>query len=492
MKRENKRGLSTVVATLLIILIVIVAIAILWGVIRAVIVNNSEQISLGKFTIDLQIVAVYPSDSTSDTGIKVKRNPGEGELEGIVFSILDDKGDTHIYEKHNISLQQLEVKTFFVPYHGKVVSVSIYPILLGTSGKTQTGGVSDTYHYTGGNNNGGGYISPGCIPNCTGKTACQDNGCGGNCGLDCSGDTPYCLQGVCEGDSGGREPNCSCSANICIGRTCEDGLGGHCPGQITVEQDCGSLMCGESPNGCGNCGSCDTGYYCNGGTCSPICLASDCGSRICGGIPGRSECGETFCGLCNITAGETCNETSGTCFICDPITNCIGKQCGEDGCGGQCGDCKISPFNSSYECNFDNNLCEMCTPDCTGGRNCNVSLNGCGECGECTGQDTCINGFCTPPEEILNSGTVVSVWPLPIGRNLFVSGDLPEYGEDYNLSNGHFVKITSLYSRCYQILSIDYPVNPGQYTVIKVSTASTDIEVGDHYEIWETIDGCNR
>jgi hypothetical protein len=493
MKREDKRGLSTVVATLLIILLVIVAVAIVWGVIRTIIVNNSNQITLGKFTIDLKIVSIR--QTPQDVNIKVKRNAGEGELEGIVFSIFDGER-THIYEKHNVSLEPLEMKTFVVDYQGNIVSVSIYPILLTDAGKTLTGGVSDTYYPS---STGGGYISGNCTTNCTDKS-CGDNGCGGSCG-GCSGSTPYCVQGTCSSNNQGLIGNCSCAANICTGTTCDDGLGGSCPGELTIEQDCGAQMCGESPNGCGSCGSCgDSGHYCNEGTCSPICLPSDCGSRICGGIPGRSECGETFCGLCNAAAGETCNETSGTCFVCQP--DCLGKQCGDDKCGGSCGDCKISPFNSSYNCNATQS-CQMCTPDCVAlGKECGPVPNGCGEsCGNCTElygypENSCTaEGMCFPPEESLNNGTVVSVWPLPIGRNLFVSNGLPLYGEDEkiaNLSNAHFVKIVSAYKRCYQILEIDYPVNPGQYTVVKVSMASTDIEVGDYYEIWETLEGCNR
>jgi hypothetical protein len=491
MKREDVRGLSTVVATLLIILLVIVAVAIVWEVVRTIITNNSEQISLGKFTIDLQIVSI--KQTPQDVNIKVKRNAGEGNLEGIVFSIFDGN-NTHIYEKHNVSLEPLEVKTFVVDYQGKIVSISIYPILLGASGKTQTGGVSDTYYPT--SSGGGGVISGNCTVDCTGKS-CGDNSCGGSCG-DCSGSTPYCVQGTCTSNSGGLIGNCSCSTTICVGTTCSDGLGGSCPGELTVEEDCGSLMCGESPSGCGSCGSCgDAGHYCNEGTCSPICLPSDCGSRVCGSIPSRPDCGETFCGLCNATAGETCNETSGTCFVCQP--NCIGKQCGDNGCGGSCGDCKLSPFNESYNCNASQ-LCQMCTSDCSAlGKECGPVPNGCGQsCGNCTElygypENSCTNGICIPPEKSLNNGTVLSVWPEPIGHNFLTGSSLPLYGENHTyLNNAHFVKITSLYSRCYSIIKIDYPINPGQYTVIQVSVASTDIEQGNQYEIWKTLDGCNR
>lgn len=486
MKKGDVRGLSTVIATLLIILLVIIAVVIVWGVVRSIIKNSSESISLGKFTIDLEIVKVYPSDGISGTGIKVRRNPGEGELEGIIFSILDDEGNTHIYEKHNVNLNPLEIKTFFVDYHGSIVSVSIYPILLGASGKTLTGGISDTYYYIGGDS-GGGYISPGCIPNCTGKTACQDNGCGDNCGLECSENTPYCVQGNCEADSGGIERDCSCQTTTCIGTTCDDGLGGSCLGELTLEESCRSIVCG--PSQCEDCGGCDDDYYCSGGMCSPNCSTSDCELRECGGIPGRSECGETICGLCNATAGETCNITTGTCFICDAFTNCIGKDCGDDGCGGDCGDCKLSPFNSSYNCNFNNNLCEMCTPDCNDGEiKCGNSSNLCGECGECTGEDSCIDGICVPPEVVLNLGTIFSVWPINVGI-YFDSDNLPKSGVSYT---NYWVKLPG--SICLQIDKFVTPVIPQIYNMsyIKFVTSSSSIKDGDSYEIWETYEGCTR
>ena len=338
MKKGDKKGLSTVVATLLIILLVMIAVAILWAVIRSVIKNNAESISLGQFTVSLEIIKVYPSDGVSQTGIKVRRNAGKGDLEGIVFSIFDGE-ETHLFTEHipkNDSFDEFEIRTFFVNYTGNITSISLYPIFTGESGKTLTGDIQDTFYvyYTGSTGGtggpGSGDIDPDCEPSCLGKD-CGDDGCAGSCG-NCSGLTPFCVSGSCEADDGGVEPDCSCALSTCIGRTCDDGLGGSCYG--IVQPNCGDdQMCGRAPNGCGGndvCGSCSTGWWCDNELC----------------------CQE----------GE--HNSGGVCQTdCDPIANCAGKECGSDGCGGTCppGDCEYE-YGTGYICN-GNGLCEFCDHD---------------------------------------------------------------------------------------------------------------------------------
>ena len=77
--RLNNRGLSTIVATLLILLLVMVAVGIIWVVVRNVIQSGTEQISLGKYTLDLQIEQVQKI-SDSQINVKLKRNAGDGEF----------------------------------------------------------------------------------------------------------------------------------------------------------------------------------------------------------------------------------------------------------------------------------------------------------------------------------------------------------------------------------------------------------------------------
>jgi hypothetical protein len=538
MKKGDTRGLSTVIATLLIILLVIVAVAIVWGVIRTIIVNNSQQISTGQFTIDLKIVSI--KQNPNDVDVKVKRNPGEGDLEGITFAVFDGE-NTHVYEKHNVSLNPLETKTFVLDYKGKIVSISIYPTFSTSSGKISTGSIADTYYNLKNNENQS--ISPDCVPNCSVGAQCGDNGCGGTCGT-CSGAKPNCnASGMCTSQPVGSS-DCSCSLTTCAGRTCSDNIGGSCFGIIQpncTDSSGNTIMCGNSTNGCGDCGTCaeghcDNGICCGegyhslpGGGCSKDCSINDCGIRNCGALPERSDCGETFCGVCNTAIGEKCNITTGQCSICQP--NCAGKQCGDDGCGGSCGDCSATYgstfscnqstslciecqkdcgarqcgsvpngcgescgnctalYNLSYTCN-ENWLCAMCVPNC-GTRTCGPVPNGCGEsCGTCneTAGEWCNDGSCYS-EHSLNSGTIFSVWPLPIGKMYFDSENLPKSGVNYA---GYYAKFPgSDEKRCLQIWEFVIPVFPPyDKSYIRLVATSTEIQAGDSYEIWETYKGC--
>jgi len=431
----KKRGLSTIIATLLIVLLILVATGIVWVAIKSIITKNAENISLGKFTVDLEINSVKKTDV--NVNIKVKRNPGEGELKGITFVVFDGQNN-YVFEKTNITLKPLEIKTFVVDYTGEVVSVSIAPMFESNSGKLITGSISDTYYINAADEE---YIPTNCTPSCAGKE-CGDDGCGNTCG-ECSGNEPNCVLGTCVSSEEPCEANCTCAGQTCVGQTCSDGCSGSCPGQLTLEIDCGSLMCGDSPHGCGVCAECDTGYYCDGGICVVSCVP-DCGIRECGAVP--NGCG-TSCGTCNSTAGEWC----------------------------------------------DNGFCssESCTPDC-GIRNCGAVPNGCGtSCGTCnsTAGEYCgEEGICIT-EESLNSGTVYSVWPLGIGI-YFDSPDLPKSGVSY--TNYYTKFLTGTEARCLQIRDFVTPVVPEIYNMsyIRFVTSFTEVGAGDIYEIWETYQGC--
>ena len=198
-----------------------------------------------------------------------------------------------------------------------------------------------------------------CEANCIDKE-CGDDSCGSPCG-ECTGVQEECQEYKC----------------VCV-------------------PDCLNKQCGD--DGCGgSCGEC-TEYensYCrddNRCRCTPDCFNKECGDNGCGGSCG--ECTEIFepeCSFdgksvsyreagicieyqCSYAFGKEECETyceDGKCADCTP--NCAGKECGDDGCRGSCGEC------GGYDtCN--NGQCE-CTPKC--GEN-SCGDDGCGgNCGEC-------------------------------------------------------------------------------------------------------------
>lgn len=137
----QKRGLSTVVTTLIIVLLSLVAIGIVWVVISNILKQGTEEITLGKFTISMDIKAVTVNADSVD--VKVKRNSGAGELTGINF-IINDGVNTQVF-KNTTNLQELGEKTFSLNYTGLVKEISIAPVFETSSEKEFFGNEIDNY-----------------------------------------------------------------------------------------------------------------------------------------------------------------------------------------------------------------------------------------------------------------------------------------------------------------------------------------------------------
>ena len=103
-----------------------------------------------------------------------------------------------------------------------------------------------------------------------------------------------------------------------------------------------------------------------------------------GGTTGGTTGGETG----GTTGGETGGTTGGETTTCEPA--CDGKQCGPDGCEGDCGTC------GENETCTEAGMCEPdCAPQCEG-KQCGDDTCG-GDCGTCEMGTTCdADGMCVP------------------------------------------------------------------------------------------------
>jgi hypothetical protein len=229
-KECGKKGLSTIVATLLIILLTLVAVGIIWIVVRNVIQGGSEQISLGKFTLDLKISQVQKINDSA-LSVTIKRNAGEGDFVGISFVVEDDTGTEVV--KQNVSMSELQTKTFqlyFITINtSRLKKISIAPIFRLESGKEVNGDVKDTYFVE---SSGSGITT--CTPSCPTGAVCGSDGCGGSCGTCSNLSLPNCV-------------NYQCSAQVCtpscVGRVCgSDGCTGSC-GTCGTGQTCTNYVC---------------------------------------------------------------------------------------------------------------------------------------------------------------------------------------------------------------------------------------------------------
>ena len=115
---KNRRGLSQVVTTLVLILLILAAIGGIWVAASNFIKSGSEEIDINKFTLGLALKkAVVEYDTASSkygtAEVRVARNSGEGELTSIKFIVEDDKS-SEVYEEFFNSFPVLAERTFIL------------------------------------------------------------------------------------------------------------------------------------------------------------------------------------------------------------------------------------------------------------------------------------------------------------------------------------------------------------------------------------------
>jgi hypothetical protein len=239
----KKRGLSTIVVTLIIILVSLVAVGIVWVVVQNVLKSGTKDVGFGKFTINLDIVRAY--EQAGNISVNVKRLAGSGELVKIKFILSDGTNSETITQDSNIG--EMEDETFFIhPAElapSRVASISVAPVF-NSNGAESVGEIADTYNIISGGNAPAGSEGTGgedCIPNCGNYQCGNDPVCGQPCGT-CTG-TDTCIN------------------HICVPQNCIDD---------SKETTCGLQICGNKVNNCGkeiDCGDCAIGQMCVSGSC---------------------------------------------------------------------------------------------------------------------------------------------------------------------------------------------------------------------------------
>lgn len=241
----NKRGLSGVITTLIIILLVIAAIGIIWAVVNPFIRESSEEISLAKFTLDLSITQASVDTGTETVSVGVKRGQGEGDLVGLKFVMWD--GSNSVVAEKSSTLAQQEMETYYITASdiedgwglvvpSGIIEVSVAPVYATTSGTAVTGEIADTYIIGVGSvgDGGDGPLPPGGGETCgsdsiEGAEVCDGIDLGGKtcvtqgfesgtltCLPDCSGYNTDDCSSLC---IDGTEKDCSLQLGVCAGAT---------------------------------------------------------------------------------------------------------------------------------------------------------------------------------------------------------------------------------------------------------------------------------
>ncbi len=138
----NKRGLSDVVTTLLIILVAVAAVAIIGTVVLKNVRESGSQIEAGTSNVRLSIDGV---NTAVNPGLKyarivVKREVGEGSLDSMRVILQDSSGKSFVKDLTQ-TIAPLESKAidFYYSDIGEVTKISVYPLFKDNKGKEVIG-----------------------------------------------------------------------------------------------------------------------------------------------------------------------------------------------------------------------------------------------------------------------------------------------------------------------------------------------------------------
>lgn len=134
---KNKKGLSLIVTSLLIILLVLVSIGIIWVVIRNVVNQGTDQISLTTKCLEVDIRATAVTNtSMTNYDVTLERSSGGDEIDGvkILFHNATESGDI-VDVQENIAALDIITKTGLIGGVTNANKVEVTPYLLTASGE---------------------------------------------------------------------------------------------------------------------------------------------------------------------------------------------------------------------------------------------------------------------------------------------------------------------------------------------------------------------
>jgi hypothetical protein len=421
----NKRGLSQVVTTILIILITLVAITTIWVVVNEFVLKGTSKIDLTQFTLDLGIKKAEINYTTGIAEVRVVRNAGEGNLTAIKFIVEDDK-NSDIFEEKVTDFEQLAERTFELNLTEsdilvleKIRKISIVPVYISGTNVEMLGSVADS---RGGLNDD---LNITIKQGDTIQIYCEQ---ASDCGTDsyiadtetCTSDLSAVLQ---------YKKVYSCELGFCLADLIQD----------IVE-------------------SCPSGWECYQGACveaPPQCtnetVEQDCGTD---GYIGLPTCAQNPERIVQDYAAYSCiNETCSQSTTTDTLQECaVGEICNNAEC--------FVPLEcaSNQDC-WDN-------PDYGPGY-------------------VCTDGNCTL-EVALTNGTIRSAWPFGVGE-YFDSSDLPTDQINATVLVGKYIIFPgSLQAGCLTVKDLVIPTFEGGISYIRLNESKTNITDTDLFEIWET------
>lgn len=431
----NKRGLSEVVTTIIIILLILIAIAGIWAVLNGTIFSQTKKISLDKLTINLKIKSVNMDYEGNKTSVRVLREVGEGNLAGIKL-IVRDKDSSEVFDMEVSEFLELAERTFVLDLSTRpdlniyeVYEVSVAPIILLPDSTTQIGRITDTIK--------------GLAENSPGASSSNTNG--GGQGAECSV-ASQCGQDEWITNTIGCYPLPNDPKKVYAYKTI---------------WECNLLKC-NSYSELQVYQTCEDNKICSNGEC--VLENKECASNS--DCPSSEIIGDLFCK--NINQRWQTNRT----WYCN--TDSI---------------CNYTDTEQFYNTCPPNQECEtttqgaLCSPECL-------------EHSDCESGEVCLGGQCIDEIPLVggtssgsSTATVSQTWAPNLGSvEYFSSGNL---GSGISIQENYFVKFYSgPETRCLKIREYSYTANNFYY--IRLNVTDGNISSGDQFKVWQTDWGCTQ
>jgi len=146
----NRKGISEVILTITLIFVGIIAVGIVSVSVGNLLEKETEQIGIESLLINFDVKSVRVLEN-GDVAVSVRRNSGEGNLEGINF-VFSDGDERKVIEK-NTKMKELEQQTFVFSQDelsgiSSVMDVSVAPVIALDSGKKVSKNVVETQKVT--------------------------------------------------------------------------------------------------------------------------------------------------------------------------------------------------------------------------------------------------------------------------------------------------------------------------------------------------------
>jgi hypothetical protein len=255
---KKKRGLSSIIVTVLLIGLTIVGVGIVWAVVSNIIKTGTKEVGLNQFSLSAEISDVSLNNPSNNVSLALKRNAGKGDLNGVSFVFSNDAG-TEI-KTENVSLKELEQMKFNFHLNTNVsslIKISVYP-LIKQNGKESRGNILYTYYIHG----TGTYVPGNCNPvsNPCGTFVCG-SAANGTCGQVSCGSCPL-------------GQFCNLTSNTCyniaaLNMTCSDGTLNYTCSTTKPKYCVNATLINKCLScGCTNDKSCNLNQTCSSKQCS--------------------------------------------------------------------------------------------------------------------------------------------------------------------------------------------------------------------------------